>query len=469
MRKPIDRRSTKTKVIEAVVLIALLCGACYFAKTKYDDWHSRQPYPVAQAALQQISEAVPEASLHIEELDYVTHQDGTRTYTLLNEEDRIAGGIDLAVCGEDSFGKPMYELKGIKGAMEVEVLGSDEASFTVDDRGYSHTWIEAEDRILAGRVSSAGVGGLFTDLQILPAEGYELVKVQEGRLVLTVPGREKDEDEIRAAVSEYLVTTWDSSKGHSVYELTMTNPLFLAEDEALVFAHCSHGKDEEDQKASDTCLYLKYNDRTHWTVRDEADEQTADLTYMKEAIYEIPEYPLPPKSASRKLPYYIMVNREMNTVTIYEIGEDGYYSEPFKAMICSTGREGHETPTGDFAIQSFKADWCYMIDGSYGQYATGFLEGGYLFHSVCYSAKDKATLLTEEYNALGGFASAGCVRLQVEDAKWIYDNCEEGTGVTVYDGPNAGPLGKPEKAVEEITPETDNGWDPTDPDPNNPW
>ncbi|MBR3718647.1 MAG: hypothetical protein IKN20_02165, partial [Firmicutes bacterium] len=63
MRKPIDRRSTKTKVIEAVVLIALLCGACYFAKTKYDDWHNRQPYPVAQAALQQVSEAVPEASL----------------------------------------------------------------------------------------------------------------------------------------------------------------------------------------------------------------------------------------------------------------------------------------------------------------------------------------------------------------------------------------------------------------------
>ena len=110
-----------------------------------------------------------------------------------------------------------------------------------------------------------------------------------------------------------------------------------------------------------------------------------------------------------------------------------------------------------------------MIDGSYGQYATGFLDGGYLFHSVCYTAQDRATLMRDEYNALGDFASAGCVRLQVADAQWIFDNCEEGTGVTIYDGPNPGPLGKPEKAVEEITEENDNGWEPTDPDPFNPW
>ena len=138
-------------------------------------------------------------------------------------------------------------------------------------------------------------------------------------------------------------------------------------------------------------------------------------------------------------------------------------------MICSTGRAGHETPVGDFAVMSFKAPWCYMIDGSYGQYATGFLEGGYLFHTICYTAKDKSKMMRDEYNMLGDFASAGCVRLQTADAKWIFDNCEVGTGVTVYDGEDAGPLGKPEKAVPEITDENDNGWDPTDPDPDNPW
>ena len=110
-----------------------------------------------------------------------------------------------------------------------------------------------------------------------------------------------------------------------------------------------------------------------------------------------------------------------------------------------------------------------MVDGSYGQYAVGFRDGGYLFHSVCYTQKDRATMMADEYNMLGDFASAGCVRLQVADAKWIFENCEVGTGVTVYDSPEAGALGKPAKAVEAITEENDNGWDPTDPDPYNPW
>ena len=70
---------------------------------------------------------------------------------------------------------------------------------------------------------------------------------------------------------------------------------------------------------------------------------------------------------------------------------------------------------------------------------------------------------------MGNAASLGCVRLQTVDAKWIYDNCAAGTLVTVYDSPNPGPLGKPDRFVDTITPELDNGWDPTDPDPNNPW
>ncbi|MBR6352141.1 MAG: L,D-transpeptidase, partial [Firmicutes bacterium] len=67
--------------------------------------------------------------------------------------------------------------------------------------------------------------------------------------------------------------------------------------------------------------------------------------------------------------YYIMVNRQMNTVTVYTAGDDGYYSKPYKAMVCSTAREGHTTPSGTFSSSQL-ARWCYMVDGSYGQYAT---------------------------------------------------------------------------------------------------
>ena len=166
-------------------------------------------------------------------------------------------------------------------------------------------------------------------------------------------------------------------------------------------------------------------------------------------------------------PYYIMVNRTANTVTVYGLDEDGYYTVPVKAMICSVGRSGSVTPRGSYSLGSRRA-WCRMIDGSYGQYATQFY-GNYLFHSVCYSAANPSSLLTYEYNMLGSPASLGCVRLQTADAKWIYDNCAAGTKVTVYDGASPGPLGKPDKAVSSITPAMDNGWDPTDPRENNPW
>lgn len=167
-------------------------------------------------------------------------------------------------------------------------------------------------------------------------------------------------------------------------------------------------------------------------------------------------------------PYYIMVNRQMNTVTIYELGDDGYYSVPCRAMICSTGRQGHATPLGSYALTGYKSLWTHMLDGSYGQYVSQF-KGNLLIHSVCYTAKDPSTLIAEEYNMLGTVASLGCVRLQVVDAKWIFDNCPAGTRVTIYDSPDPGPLGKPARMVDAIRAEMENGWEPTDPREENPW
>ena len=172
---------------------------------------------------------------------------------------------------------------------------------------------------------------------------------------------------------------------------------------------------------------------------------------------------------SNGCPYYIMVNRRTCTVTVFGLDEEGYYSRPVKSMICSTGKPGEETPLGTFSLgSSGRYRWLNMIDGSCGQYATGFW-GNYLFHSVCYYDREHDALMTHEYNALGTNVSLGCVRLQVADAKWIYDNCRNGTYVTVYDADDTGPLGRPEKKVAYISDERDNGWDPTDPYEGNPW
>ena len=166
-----------------------------------------------------------------------------------------------------------------------------------------------------------------------------------------------------------------------------------------------------------------------------------------------------------EFPYYVKINRQQNVITVYEKDESGEYTEPVRAILCSTGLY-NATPKGVFHLSN-KYIWRELNGGVYGQYASR-ITGGVLFHSVPYASKNKSTLYWDKYNKLGQQASMGCVRLTVEDAKWIYDNCPSGTAVEVYDSEDPGPLGKPE-AMKLDKDNANKGWDPTDPDENNPW
>ena len=170
-------------------------------------------------------------------------------------------------------------------------------------------------------------------------------------------------------------------------------------------------------------------------------------------------------SDETEFPYYIKINRKQNCITVYTSDENGEYTVPYKAMICSTGLY-NATPRGTFHL-STKYLWRELYGKVYGQYATR-ITGGVLFHSVPYYKKSKSALCTEKYNKLGKQASMGFARLTVEDAKWIADNCPSGTTVEIYDDDDPGPLGKPEAAHID-TDSPNKGWDPTDPDVENPW
>lgn len=157
--------------------------------------------------------------------------------------------------------------------------------------------------------------------------------------------------------------------------------------------------------------------------------------------------------------YYIKVNYSANVVTIY--GADG---SPLKAMVCSCGTA---TPKGGRYNLDYKYRWLALYGGVHGQYCTR-ITGNILFHSVPYlQSGNPGSLEYWEYDKLGTSASAGCIRLTVADAKWIYENCPSGTTVEFYSSPDAGPLGKPEAMKISNFPNRD--WDPTDPDASNPW
>lgn len=185
-----------------------------------------------------------------------------------------------------------------------------------------------------------------------------------------------------------------------------------------------------------------------------------NIVKKNEVIYTPP--------ANVKLPYFIKVNRELCCVTVYGIDAEGKYTIPVKAFACSIGKEGQETIVGENFTVSDKYEWRLMVDNTYGMYACRFY-GSYLFHSVPYLTTTHGSLEPGEYNKLGSPASLGCVRLCVRDVKWIYDNCPQGTKVTVYDDATTpGPLGKPE-LIKIPEGSANAGWDPTDPDPMNPW
>ncbi len=158
----------------------------------------------------------------------------------------------------------------------------------------------------------------------------------------------------------------------------------------------------------------------------------------------------------QKESYTIRVNRKGSCVTVYaKDGKQGY-TIPVVAFVCSAG---NHTPKGTFKIKD-KLRWHELDGPSWGQWCE-HLTTEILFHSVYYDReRDNKSLNVKAYNKLGTVASHGCIRLTAGDAKWIYDNCDIGTKVTIYDNAKVpGPFDKP-KAKKLSSNHT---WDPTDP------
>lgn len=131
-------------------------------------------------------------------------------------------------------------------------------------------------------------------------------------------------------------------------------------------------------------------------------------------------------------PYKIGVSLKEQKVYIYQwTGSD--YSKELGSCKCSTGMAGYETPKGTYQSggRCTSGEWYYFKQyNSYAKYATRIV-GGVLFHSVLYN-KNKKGPTNSSVNSLGRAVSHGCVRLPEVNAKWIFDNCPEGTTIVIY-------------------------------------
>ncbi|MBQ9988638.1 MAG: L,D-transpeptidase [Clostridia bacterium] len=173
--------------------------------------------------------------------------------------------------------------------------------------------------------------------------------------------------------------------------------------------------------------------------------------------------PIPTPTPVPGPPYKISVSVDRQITVVFAKDGNGEFTIPVRVMTCSSGT--NTTFSNNYKIIN-KYEWRSLRGNVYGQYATRYYKM-YLFHSVPYARKSKDALLAEEYNKLGTIASRGCIRLTVADAKWIYDNCPMGTKVEVLRSPQW-PVEIPAPTPALQLPLEVN-WDPTDPDPENPY
>ena len=186
------------------------------------------------------------------------------------------------------------------------------------------------------------------------------------------------------------------------------------------------------------------------------------------------------KNGSNKM--YIEVNRAACVVTFYLYDEETKkYDIPIKSAAVSVGRDTSTvagagalninssfSPIGTFSICSNGAAVKYTLkpmhepDGStvYARWCSHIV-GNVYFHAIAVGSQSHYAVRSYAYNRLGSPASAGCIRMTVADAKWLYDYAPTGTTVKIVVGNSSkpGPYGKP--GVIKI-----NGvsYDPTDPE-----
>ena len=152
-----------------------------------------------------------------------------------------------------------------------------------------------------------------------------------------------------------------------------------------------------------------------------ADQATQEKLFSSDAL----------KAEEYVFPYKIGISLDEQRVYVYQWDGSGY-NDQIKKFKCSTGMEGYATPTGTYQSggKVTSGEWYYFADyNCYAKYAYRIV-GGILFHSVLYNS-NKQGPTNSSVRALGRKASHGCVRLAVDDAKWIFENCPEGTTVII--------------------------------------
>jgi lipoprotein-anchoring transpeptidase ErfK/SrfK len=127
--------------------------------------------------------------------------------------------------------------------------------------------------------------------------------------------------------------------------------------------------------------------------------------------------------------YLILVNRSAHKVAVYQGSKNNWKQIYYWA--CSVGKviNGKSiTPAGNFRVSGYKI---YRFGAQSRSFYCTVLSSGNMIHSVQYAHGDSSPVHVVD-GRLGYHITNSCIRLLVQNAKWVYNNCHEGTAVIVY-------------------------------------
>ena len=124
--------------------------------------------------------------------------------------------------------------------------------------------------------------------------------------------------------------------------------------------------------------------------------------------------------------YIMIVDRSTHRVGVFKGRKNSWTN--VKYYKCCVGKPSTPTISGTYTVGSKGK---YFDTGTKGRcwYYTQ-ISGNYLFHSVIYDRQNSPKRIID--NSMDAAVSHGCVRLDLENAKWIYDNIPKNTKVIIY-------------------------------------
>ncbi len=122
--------------------------------------------------------------------------------------------------------------------------------------------------------------------------------------------------------------------------------------------------------------------------------------------------------------YLILVNRGLHRVAIYQGSKNNW--KEIKYWPCVVGKPSTPTPTGTFKLQGR----CYWFGKDHKCWWATKIDGFYFFHSQIYYWDDAPLRILD--GTMDAAASAGCIRLEEQNAYFIFKEVKRGTTVHIY-------------------------------------